>query len=217
VRRRKYFSPDNQKTPNQEMHQKPFFLQRSRHSANTYQVRLFWGLRLALAFLLLLLALFPSLQAGSSPTAVKGIAVLSLALLGLICFLDVKREAVLAENIHEPTPVLAERKTQSRAMAKKKDSLAVSKKFHACRIHSIVFEVNTLVEQQKLTRKTVELFVLPNTDGNRFAPRAIARLKAAGYAIRPHSEPPTLDGITETDASLIGVHDGCVHVFLGNR
>lgn len=198
------------------MHQKSFFLQRTRHLANGYQFRLFWGLRLALAFLLLLLALFPSLQAGSSPTAVKGIAVLSLALLGIICFLDVKREPVSNENPGKAVPTPRETKIQHHTVAKT-GSEVVSKKFHAFRIHSIVFEVNTLVEQQKLTRKSVELFVLPNTDGNRFAPRAIARLKAAGYAIRPHSEPPTLDGITETDASLIGVHDGCVHVFLGNR
>lgn len=199
------------------MHQKSFFLHRFRHSASTYQSRLFWGLRLALAFLLLLLVLFPSLQEGSSPTAVKGIAVLALALLGLICFLDVKRETTLHENIGNASPVQREEKLSYRATADKKNSQVVSKKFQSFRIHSIVFEVNRLVEQQNLTRKTVELYVLPNTDGSRFAPRAIARLKAAGYAIRPHSEPSALEEIAETDASLIGVHEGCIYVFLGNR
>jgi hypothetical protein len=199
------------------MHQKPFFLHRFRYSANAYQFRLIWGLRLGLAFLLLLLVLFPSFQAGISPTVVKGIAILSLALLGLICFLDVRRESAPSGNTNGAASTQPEPNIQYPAAAVKTKTQVISKKFHPFRIHSIVFEVNTIVEQQKLNRKTVDLFVLPNTDGNRFASKAIARLKAAGYAIRPHSELPALDGIAETDISLIGVHDGCIHVFLGNR
>ena len=202
---------------NHEMHHRPFFLQRIRYSANVYQFRLFWGLRLSLAFLLLLLALSPSLQAGSSPLAVKGIALLSLALLGLICFLDVKREPVSLKEVNEREAILPGKEIHGGPTKETKNTEVVSKNFRPFRIHSIVFEVNTLVEQQNLIRKTVDLFVLPDTLGKRFVTKAIARLKAAGYAIRPHSEPTTPEGIAATEASLIGVQDGTVHIFLGNR
>ncbi|RYZ51250.1 MAG: hypothetical protein EOO14_18220 [Chitinophagaceae bacterium] len=183
---------------------------RVRYLYDTNQPVIHWGLRMVLAFFLLLIGLLPSLSDSlAHATMLQTISVLSLAVLGVICFLDVRRQQTAVAKKH---PLQAQAAvTAERPQQQLPATFRVAK---ACQVAS---EVTAFAQEQKISRRTVELFILPGSEGRRYTAKAIAHLKAAGYAIRPHSQPTAPQGVTDGDVSLIGVMNGYVQVYLGNE
>gem|GEM_PF-2859210 len=174
-----------------------------------HQLSIFWGLRLLLAFFLLLLSLSPSVSG-----LTQAICLTALLILGTICFLDNEQQINHGqEQKHTNVTNSESKKLNAKPVVNKKRKVAESV-FQPLDIRQVVFEVNAFVEKKNISRKTIELFVLPNAYGTRQATKAIDQLKAAGYAIRLFTDTDSLTTAQDFQQNMIGECNGYVHVYI---
>jgi hypothetical protein len=176
-----------------------------------HQQAIFWGLRLLLAFSLLLLSLSPSVSG-----LTQAICLTALLILGMICFLDNEQQIDLGLQQKQGNVTRNEAGKLNTQLATKKKRKSVESVMQPVDIRQVVFEVNAFVEKKKITRKTIELFVLPNAYGTRHATKAIDQLRSAGYAIRLYTDVDSLAGIQHQQQNMIGECGGYVHIYLSH-
>ena len=174
-----------------------------------YQQAIFWGLRLLLAFLLLLLSLSPSVSGLTQAICLAG-----LLIVGIICFLDKEQLTNSKENSTQTrTTTNAAERSSANTQANKKRTVNETM-FQPLEIRQIVSEVNDLIQKKNIARKTIELFVLPSAYGKRHAVKAIDQLRSAGYAIRLYTDADMPNGMQHDQQNLIGECNGYVHVYI---
>lgn len=173
-----------------------------------HSLTIFWGLRLFLAFLLLLLSLSPSVSG-----LTQAICLIGLLILGMICFLDNQQQVNLGEDqiISGVTEIATKKPNTAQASKKHKVNKDT---FSPLNLRQIVFEVNAFVEKKNINRKTIELFVSPIAYGTRHAIRAIDQLRAAGYAIRLYTDSDLPESMLQHQQNMIGECNGYVQLYL---